>query len=896
MSQILLTDVREKFLEFFNKNNHTIVESSNLVPNNDPTLMFTNSGMVQFKNVFTGLEKRIYKTATTSQKCVRAGGKHNDLENVGYTPRHHTFFEMLGNFSFGDYFKEQAIYYAWNLLTKDFKIPKDKLLVTVFHEDDNSFNLWKKISGLNENKIIRISTTDNFWSMGDTGPCGPCSEIFYDHGEKLKGGPPGSREQDGDRFIEIWNLVFMQYEQISKAKRINLPKPSVDTGMGLERMAAVLQGTHDNYEIDHFKRIMSSSAELIKNSINEKTIASHRVIADHLRASSFLIAEGILPSNEGRGYVLRRIMRRGMRHAHSLGSKSPIFHKLFNVLLEEMKKSYPELTSGKDLIIETLKNEEEKFSSLLERGMKILDENLSKVKNNTLPGSIAFKLYDTYGFPVDLTADILKTKNIKVDNSSFEKEMEKSKALARANWKGSGDKSVDERWFKIREELEPTEFLGYEFNKAEGVVLKLSKNNKFVESASAGDKIDIITNQTPFYGESGGQVGDQGIIYTSECKINIKDTQKKMGDLFVHSGEIKKGKIKVGQSVNLEIDVEKRNNSRANHSATHLLHESLRRTLGKHVTQKGSLVSPDRLRFDFSHNKPIADREMSKINEVVNEIVKGSSEVQTRIMTPKEAIKMGALALFGEKYGEEVRVVFMGKENNNFFSTELCGGTHVKNTKEIGKFKVIRQSSIASGVRRVEALRDKQLEEFENYKYGEKKEKSKEAFETIKLIMSKLKDLGEKPKFSKEDINLEENLTPKIKILTEQLKNAQVKFILNDTKKNKIKDIKIKDFILRYQVLDGLDTKELRNVIDLGKKEIKKGIVLAFTITEKKVGIAIGVTQDLTKKYDSVDLVKIASQLLGGKGGGGRKDFAQAGGIDQSKIEEAFKAILKETN
>ncbi len=896
MSQILLTDVREKFLDFFKKNNHTIVESSNLVPNNDPTLMFTNSGMVQFKNVFTGLEKRTYKTAATSQKCVRAGGKHNDLENVGYTPRHHTFFEMLGNFSFGDYFKEQAIYHAWNLLTKDFKIPKDKLLVTVFHEDDDSFSLWKKIAGLNENKIIRISTTDNFWSMGDTGPCGPCSEIFYDHGEKLKGGPPGSREQDGDRFIEIWNLVFMQYEQISKAKRINLPKPSVDTGMGLERMAAVLQGTHDNYEIDHFKRIMSSSAELIKNSINEKTIASHRVIADHLRASSFLIAEGILPSNEGRGYVLRRIMRRGMRHAHSLGSKSPIFHKLFNVLLEEMKKSYPELTSAKDLITETLKNEEEKFSSLLERGIKILDENLSKVKNNILPGSIAFKLYDTYGFPVDLTADILKTKNIKVDNLSFEKEMEKSKALARANWKGSGDKSVDERWFKIREELESTEFLGYEFDKAEGVVLKLFKNNKFVESASAGDKIDIITNQTPFYGESGGQVGDQGVIYTSECEINIKDTQKKMGDLFVHSGEIRKGKIKVGQSVNLEIDVEKRNNSRANHSATHLLHESLRRTLGKHVTQKGSLVSPDRLRFDFSHNKPIEDQEMSKINEAVNNIVKGSSEVQTRIMTPKEAVKMGALALFGEKYGEEVRVVFMGKENNNFFSTELCGGTHVKNTKEIGKFKVVRQSSIASGVRRVEALRDKQLEEFENYKYGEKKEKSKEAFETIKLIMGKLKDLGEKPKLSEKDINLEENLTPKIKILTEQLNNAQVKFILNDAKMNKIKDIKIKDFILRYQVLDGLDTKELRNVIDLGKKEIKKGIVLAFTITEKKVGIAIGMSQDLTKKYNSVDLVKIASQVLGGKGGGGRKDFAQAGGIDQSKIEEAFKAILKEIN
>ena len=527
MSQFLLTDIRKKFLSYFKKNNHEIVDSSNLVPNNDPTLMFTNSGMVQFKNVFTGLEKRPYKKATTSQKCVRAGGKHNDLENVGYTPRHHTFFEMLGNFSFGDYFKEQAIDHAWKLLTKDFKLPKDKLLVTVYHQDEESFNLWKKIAGLKEDKIIKISTSDNFWSMGDTGPCGPCSEIFYDHGDKLKGRPPGSTEEDGDRFIEIWNLVFMQFEQISKDKRINLPKPSVDTGMGLERMTAVLQGTHDNYNIDHFKKIISASSDIIKTPINDKTIASHRVIADHLRASSFLIAEGILPSNEGRGYVLRRIMRRGMRHAHSLGSKSPVYYKNFDVLLNEMKNSYSELNTGKDLIIETLKNEEEKFSSLLERGMKILNENLSKVQNRILPGSVAFKLYDTYGFPLDLTEDILRTKNIKVDKVAFEKEMEKSKVLARANWKGSGDKSVEEKWFKIREELSPTEFLGYEFNKAEGVVLKISKDNKFVNNAEAGDKIEIITNQTPFYGESGGQVGDQGIIFNSDCKINIVDTQKK---------------------------------------------------------------------------------------------------------------------------------------------------------------------------------------------------------------------------------------------------------------------------------------------------------------------------------------------------------------------------------
>ena len=889
MSQILLTDVRSRFLDYFKKNNHQIIDSSNLVPDNDPTLMFTNSGMVQFKNVFTGLEKKPFKTATTSQKCVRAGGKHNDLENVGYTPRHHTFFEMLGNFSFGDYFKEQAIVHAWNLLTKDFGLPKEKLLVTVFHEDEDSFNLWKKIAGLNEDKIIKIKTSDNFWTMGDTGPCGPCSEIFYDHGDKLQGGPPGSSNEDGNRFIEIWNLVFMQFEQISKEKRITLPKPSVDTGMGLERMTAVLQGTHDNYSIDHFKKIISASSEITKTPINENTIASHRVISDHLRASSFLIAEGILPSNEGRGYVLRRIMRRGMRHAHTLGSKGPVFHKLFKVLLSEMKSSYPELNIGKDLIMETLRNEEEKFSTLLERGINILNENLGKVKNNILPGSIAFKLYDTFGFPLDLTADILRTKNIKVDSKSFENEMENSKKMARANWKGSGDKSVEEKWFKVREQLQPTEFLGYEFEKAEGIVLKISKNNRFVETAKTNDEIEIITNQTPFYGESGGQVGDRGLIQTADCKININDTQKKVGDLFIHIGKIEKGTIKVGETVNLSIDIVRRNNSKANHSATHLLHESLRRTLGKHVTQKGSLVSPERLRFDFSHNKPIEKDEMTKINKIVNDFVVESSDVQTRIMTPKEAVGLGALALFGEKYGDEVRVVFMGKENNGFFSTELCGGTHVKNTKEIGEFKIISQSSIASGVRRVEALRNQQLKNFEKSSNEEKINKDKNLSNQIETIKNELKKLDIKPNYN-ENILLGENL----KNLNKQLDQVKIKNIIKN--KNKVTDDKFDNLIFRQQVLNGLPPKELRSIVDQGKREIQSGIIMACCIYEGKVGVAIGVTDKLVDKFDAVKLVKEAAEILGGKGGGGRKDFAQAGGVNKDKIKEAFKALSKKIN
>ena len=862
MADKSLNEIRNTFLKYFKDNNHEIVESSNLVPNNDPTLMFANSGMVQFKNVFTGIEKREYQRATTSQKCVRAGGKHNDLENVGYTPRHHTFFEMLGNFSFGDYFKEEAIVYAWDLITKEFGIDKDRLYVTVFHDDEEAYNFWKKIAGLNENRIIKIATSDNFWSMGDTGPCGPCSEIFYDHGDHLEGDLPGTKNEDGNRFIEIWNLVFMQYEQISKDKRINLPKPSVDTGMGLERIAALLQGTHDNYETDHFKKLIQSTSETLKIKVNDKNSSSFRVIADHLRASSFLLAEGVLPSNEGRGYVLRRIMRRGMRHSHLLGAKEPVFFNIFKTLLEEMSGNYPELERAQSLIKETLKTEEEKFLVLLDRGIKILNEELNKVKD-TLPGEVAFKLYDTYGFPLDLTEDILKNRSLKVDSEKFDSLMKESKELAKKNWKGSGDSSIDNLWFDIKDRMGATDFLGYASNKSEGVVKLILKDNHEVEvlknneegiiitnqtpfygesGGQVGDigmisavlldrgikilneelnkvkdilpgevafklydtygfpldltedilknkslKVDskkfdslmkeskelakknwkgsgdssidnlwfdikdrmgatdflgyasnksegvvklilkdnqevevlknneegiIITNQTPFYGESGGQVGDIGMISAEGFEFKVSDVQKKLGDLFVHYGKVQKGSIKLNENVELKIDVERRNNIRAYHSATHLLHESLRRVLGNHVTQKGSLVEPDRLRFDFSHMKPISEEEIKKIEDNVNSIIKKNSDVKTRIMTPKEAVENGALALFGEKYGEEVRVLSMGDEKGKFFSTELCGGTHVANTSEIGKFMIISQSSIAAGVRRVEALRSDQLESF----------------------------------------------------------------------------------------------------------------------------------------------------------------------------------------
>ena len=884
MADKSLNEIRSTFLKYFEKNDHKIVESSNLVPNNDPTLMFANSGMVQFKNVFTGLEKRDYQRATTSQKCVRAGGKHNDLENVGYTPRHHTFFEMLGNFSFGDYFKEQAIHYAWNLITKDFGIDKNRLYVTVYHEDDEAFNFWKKIAGFSDDRIIRIATSDNFWSMGDTGPCGPCSEIFYDHGDHLAGGLPGTKYEDGNRFIEIWNLVFMQYEQVSKDKRIDLPKPSVDTGMGLERIAALLQGTHDNYETDHFKKIISSTSEIIKTKQDQSNRSSFRVIADHLRASAFLIAEGVLPSNEGRGYVLRRIMRRGMRHSHLLGSKEPVFYNLFETLRDEMSGNYPELVRADSLIKETLKMEEEKFLVLLDRGIKILNEEISKI-NKILPGEIAFKLYETYGFPIDLTEDILKSKSLKFDKERFGELMRESVELAKKNWKGSGDSAIEKIWYNVKEKNGTTEFLGYENNQSQGVVKCLLKSHKEVSILVEGDEAIIVVNQTPFYGESGGQVGDTGEIVADNFKFEVTDTQKKLGDLFVHYGKVKEGSIKLDDIVSLKINAERRKDMRAYHSATHLLHESLRRVLGTHVTQKGSLVEPNRLRFDFSHMKPILNEEIDKIENYVNTMISKKSDVRTRLMTPDEAVENGALALFGEKYGEEVRVLSMGDDDGKYFSTELCGGTHVKNTGDIGKFKIISQSSIASGIRRIEALRDKQLEDYLKNKEKLSNISSEKNEEVIKSLSEQITKLGGKPTLNEDD---QKTL---IKNLTKQLETLTVNSILQDKTKNIVIDEEINGIKIRFQKVNGLPPKELRKLVDKGKKELIEGVVIVFANKDDKVGIAVGVTDNLTSQFDAVKFVKVGSEIIGGKGGGGRKDFAQAGGQDQSKIDQAFEQL-----
>ena len=886
MADKSLNEIRNTFLGYFKKNDHKIVESSNLVPNNDPTLMFANSGMVQFKNVFTGLEKRDYVRATTSQKCVRAGGKHNDLENVGYTPRHHTFFEMLGNFSFGDYFKEEAITYAWNLITKEFGIDKNRLYVTVYHDDQKAYEYWKKIAGFSDDRIIKIATSDNFWSMGDSGPCGPCSEIFYDHGDHLEGGLPGTKNEDGDRFIEIWNLVFMQYEQISKDKRINLPKPSVDTGMGLERIAALLQGSHDNYETDHFKKLIQSAANSLNVKVDKNNQSSFRVIADHLRASSFLLAEGVLPSNEGRGYVLRRIMRRGMRHSHLLGSKKPIFYDIFKTLLEEMSNNYPELERAQSLIKETLKTEEEKFLVLLDRGIKILNEELGKVKK-VLPGEVAFKLYDTYGFPLDLTEDILKNKSLTVDEDKFDLLMKESKELAKKNWKGSGDSSIDQIWFDIKDRLGATDFLGYANNKAEGVIILILKNDEEVQDLQENDEGIIITNQTPFYGESGGQVADTGIISNENFEFEVSDVQKKLGDLFIHYGKVKKGSIILNDNVELKIDIVRRNNIRAYHSATHLLHESLRRVLGEHVTQKGSLVQSDRLRFDFSHMKPISEEEIKKIESCVNSIIQKKSEVKTRIMTPKEAVESGALALFGEKYGDEVRVLSMGDEEGQFFSTELCGGTHVLNTAEIGKFKIISQSSIAAGVRRIEALRDIQLEDFLKNKENQFNLSNQKNKTVLKELTSKIIELGGKPNLKNKDQAV------LIKELNKQLNQLSVGSILNDKTKNKINDQVINGIKVRFQNILGLPFKDLRKLIDEGKKEIGEGLVVIYTVNDNKVGLAVGVTKNLENKLDAVKIVKVGSEIIGGKGGGGRVDFAQAGGTLPNKIEDSFESIKK---
>jgi alanyl-tRNA synthetase len=887
-----LTECRSTFKNFFAKNSHQIVDSSSLVPQNDPTLMFTNSGMVQFKNVFTGLEKLPFKRATTSQKCVRAGGKHNDLENVGYTPRHHTFFEMLGNFSFGDYFKESAIKFAWELITKDYGISKEKLTVTVFHEDDEAFNTWKKIAGLHDSRIIRIKTNDNFWSMGDTGPCGPCSEIFYDHGEHLKGGPPGSVGQDGNRFVEIWNLVFMQFEQISKDKRVNLPKPSVDTGMGLERIAAVLQGTHDNYQIDLFKNIIKSAENYISIKVSEKNIPSYRVIADHLRATAFLIADGVLPSNEGRGYVLRRIMRRAMRHAFTLGSDLPVLYKVLPTLISEMSSEYPELKRADSLISENLRLEEERFSIMLRNGMKILNTEIVNIKNNKLSGELAFKLYDTYGFPLDLTQDFLKDKKISVDEDQFNILMLKSKKIARASWKGSGSDQTSKIWFQLKEKCGPTEFLGYNSETSQGVILSIVNIDKEIDSSDKNLDLALILNQTIFYGESGGQVGDKGYIFNNNFKFEVTDTKKMFGDLYIHYGKLISGEIKKGDQADLKIDSTKRQNIRANHSATHLLHESLRRTLGKHVAQKGSYVGPDRLRFDFSHNKPITDEEMIKINDFVNKIIEQKSDVQTRLMTPKAAVAEGALALFGEKYGEEVRVLTMGTDGNKAFSIELCGGTHVKNTYEIGRFSVVSQSPVAAGVRRVEALRDVQLVEHLKNRANEQDESNQNKIAQINDLENKIKDLGGDIKKIKEV-----DFSARTVVLKFFLEDLEVKNILLDKSKNIIKDINHNKISIRFQKLLDYPVKRIQNFIEEQKKQLNKKIIILYSINDAKVTVAVGITNDLINEYDASKLAKEIGAILGGKGGGGKKDFAQAsGGSDSSKIESSFEEILKKIN
>jgi alanyl-tRNA synthetase len=887
-----VTECRSTFKNFFLKNSHQIVDSSPLVPQNDPTLMFTNSGMVQFKNVFTGLEKVPFKRATTSQKCVRAGGKHNDLENVGYTPRHHTFFEMLGNFSFGDYFKETAIKFAWELITKDYGISKEKLTVTVFHEDDEAFNFWKKISGLHDSRIIRIKTNDNFWSMGDTGPCGPCSEIFYDHGDHLKGGLPGSIDQDGNRFVEIWNLVFMQFEQISKDRRVNLPKPSVDTGMGLERIAAVLQGTHDNYQIDLFKNIIKSAENFINKKVSDKNISSYRVIADHLRATAFLIADGVLPSNEGRGYVLRRIMRRAMRHAFTLGSDLPVLYKILPTLISEMSSEYSELKRADSLITENLKLEEERFSVMLKNGMKILNTEINKVINNKLSGDIVFRLYDTYGFPLDLTQDFLKDKKISVDEIKFNSLMAESKKIARASWKGSGSDRTSKIWFELKEKYGPTEFLGYNSENSQGVVLSIVSHDKEIESSNKNSELALILNQTPFYGESGGQVGDNGIISNKNFIFEVIDTKKMFGDFYIHFGKLISGEIKKGDSVNLKIDSIKRQNIRAYHSATHLLHESLRRTLGKHVVQRGSYVGPDRLRFDFSHNKAISDDEMININNCVNKIIKQKSDVQTRLMTLKAAMAEGALALFGEKYGEEVRVLTMGTDGNKVFSIELCGGTHVKNTNEIGKFLVVSQSAVAAGVRRVEALRDQQLAEYLKNRENEQDKFNKNKLDQVNELEIKIKGLGGNIKEVKE-----ENTLIRISFLKKILEDLEVKNILLDKNKNIIKDIHHHKISIRFQKIFNYPVKRIQNLIENQKKQFSRKIIILYSINDEKITVAVGITNDLINEYDASKLAKEIGLILGSKGGGGRKDFAQAsGGFDISKIESSFEQILKKIN
>jgi alanyl-tRNA synthetase len=873
-----VNDIRKGFLDFFARNDHQVVPSSSLVPRNDPTLMFTNAGMVQFKNVFTGLEKRPYSRAVTAQKCVRAGGKHNDLDNVGYTARHHTFFEMLGNFSFGDYFKDRAIEFAWTLVTKDYALPKDRLLITVYVDDDEAFRLWKKIAGLPDSKILRIAGADNFWAMGDTGPCGPCSEIFYDHGPHIPGGPPGSPDAEGDRFIEIWNLVFMQYEQLEGGKRIDLPRPSIDTGMGLERIAAVLQGTHDNYAIDLFVSLIRVIAELTGVDAEGPQKASHRVIADHLRASAFLIADGVLPSNEGRGYVLRRIMRRAMRHAELLGAKEPLMWKLVPALTREMGQAYPELLRAEALITETLKLEETRFRRTLERGLAILDEKSAGLKKGAMfDGETAFTLYDTYGFPLDLTQDALRSRGISVDVASFSDAMERQREKARASWAGSGDTAQESLWFALRERIGATEFLGYETETAEGVVAALVKDGKEVSELKKGENGSVVMNQTPFYAESGGQVGDTGEMRREGVRLVVSDTQKKAGDLFAHLVKVEQGTVKVGDPLLMDVDHARRSAIRQNHSATHLLHEALRQVLGDHVAQKGSLVAPDRLRFDFSHPKPMSPDEIERVEDIANDMVLQNTPVTTRLMAVDDAIASGARALFGEKYGDEVRVVAMGEGGGNTmgWSVELCGGTHVRRTGDIGVISLVGEAGVAAGVRRIEALTGKAARKAAN-----------KQLQVVKAAAAELKvPLEEMP-------GRIEELLDERKKLDRDLSEAKKKLAMGGGKSEAGDVRQVNGVKLLARAVSGIELKDLRSLADEGKRQVGSGVVaIVATSEDGKAGIVVGVTDDLTKRFNAVELVKKGAEALGGKGGGGRPDMAQAGGPDGSKAEDALKAI-----
>ena len=870
-------DIRALFLDFFATHGHEIVTSSPLVPQNDPTLMFTNAGMVQFKNTFTGQETRDYNRAVTSQKCVRAGGKHNDLENVGYTARHHTFFEMLGNFSFGDYFKDLAIELAWNLITKEYGLPAEKLLVTVFAEDDQAFDLWKKITGLPEEKIIRIPTHDNFWSMGETGPCGPCSEIFYDHGDHIPGGPPGSPDEEGDRFIEIWNLVFMQFEQITPDERVELPKPSIDTGMGLERFSAVLQGTHDNSETHLVQAFINASAEMSGTPVEGDHNVSHRVIADHLRATSFLITDGVLPSNEGRGYVLRRIMRRAMRHAHLMSCEDPLLFKLVPTLVQQMGQAFPELTRAQALITETLELEENRFKRTLDRGLGLLEEETGKLpEGGELPGEVAFKLYDTYGFPLDLTQDALRGQGFSVDLGGFNTAMEKQRADARAAWSGSGDAATDQVWFDIREQNGATEFLGYEVESAEGQITVMVVDGKVVEEAEDGAEVALVLNQTPFYGESGGQEGDTGTI-TKEggATVTITETQKKLGDLHVHLGTLSGGSLKVGDDVQLEVDHDRRSALRAHHSATHLLHAALRNELGDHITQKGSLVAGERLRFDISHPKAMTPEELSVVEDQVNIHVRDNSEVSTRLMTPDEAIEAGATALFGEKYGDEVRVVAMGStDGNEAYSTELCGGTHARRTGDIGLFRIVSESAVAAGMRRIEAVTGAAAQ---SYIADETKVLS-DAAAVLKVSPADLP--GRIESLLDERRKMEKEITE----LRRQMATGGGGGSASDIKE--ISGIKFAG-----KTLDGVPAKDLKSLADDLKGQVGSGVVALISVNDGKASLVVGVTDDLAEKISAVDLVRAGSEAVGGKGGGGRPDMAQAGGPDGGNADAAINAI-----